>query len=136
MRAAVFVGTEQLAIENIKPSEPGPQDVVVEIEASGVCHSDLSIVHGYVPLPPGFVLGHEGTGRVVEVGKEVTRVKKGDRVIASFVPACGTCWFCLQRPVRTTASARSRSPCVPRGTRPDGSPVLLHDRSRHLRRRA
>ena len=96
MRAAVFVGVEQpLAIENVKPAEPGPGDVVVEIGASGVCHSDLSIMRGYVPLPPGVILGHEGTGRVVEVGKDVTKVRKGDRVVASFVPACGVCWFCL-----------------------------------------
>ena len=121
MRAAVFVGTEQLAIENIKPSEPGPQDVVVEIEASGVCHSDLSLARGYVPLPPGFVLGHEGTGRVVEVGKEVSRVKKGDRVVASFIPACGTCWFC-HNDQSNHCDLEAETTFVPRGTRPDGSP--------------
>src|SRR5262249_35775342 len=96
MRAAVFVGTEHpLTIEYAEPQAPDLRDVDVQMGASGVCHSDLSIVHGYVPLPPGVVLGHEGTGRVVEVGSEVTKVKKGDRVVASFVPACGTCWFCL-----------------------------------------
>ena len=96
MRAAVFVGTEQpLSIENVEPAAPGPRDVVVEIGASGVCHSDLSVVHGYLPVPPGVVLGHEGTGRVLEVGKEVTKVKVGDRVVSTFVPACGVCWFCL-----------------------------------------
>ena len=121
MRAAVFVGTEQLAIENIKPSEPGPQDVVVEIQASGVCHSDLSLARGYVPLPPGFVLGHEGTGKVVEVGKEVSRVKKGDRVVASFIPACGTCWFC-HNDQSNHCDLEAETTFVPRGTRPDGSP--------------
>src|SRR5262245_6340925 len=95
MRAAVYVGTEELVIENVTPSAPGPRDVVVEISASGVCHSDLSIARGYVPLPPGVILGHEGAGRVLEVGKEVTKVSKGDRVVASFIPACGHCWFCL-----------------------------------------
>jgi len=96
MRAALFTGTDQpLSIEDVTPSPPGPRDVVVEIGASGVCHSDVSLVHGYLPLPPPIIGGHEGTGRVVEIGNEVTRVQVGDRVVASFVPACGTCWYCL-----------------------------------------
>ena len=75
MRAAVYVGDEKaLSLENVSPTPPGPRDVIVEIGASGVCHSDLSIMRGYVPVPPGMVLGHEGAGRVVEVGAEVTRV--------------------------------------------------------------
>ena len=69
MRSALYVGdATSLAIEQLKPNPPGSRDVVVEIGASGVCHSDLSIMRGYVPLPPGMVLGHEGAGRVVEVG--------------------------------------------------------------------
>src|SRR5206468_2268785 len=90
MKAAVYVGeSTALSLEQVKPNPPGPRDVIVEIGASGVCHSDLSIMRGYVPVPPGMVLGHEGAGRVIETGPEVSRVKKGDRVIASFVPACG-----------------------------------------------
>ena len=124
MRAAVFVGVEQpLSIENVKPAEPGPGDVIVEIGASGVCHSDLSIMRGYVPLPPGVILGHEGAGRVVEVGKEVTKVRKGDRVVASFVPACGTCWFCL-REQSNHCEQEPATMMTPRGTRSDGSPYL------------
>jgi S-(hydroxymethyl)glutathione dehydrogenase/alcohol dehydrogenase len=123
VRAAVFVGSEQLAIEDLKPADPGPQDVVVEIEASGVCHSDLSLARGYVPLPPGMVLGHEGTGRVVEAGKEVTKVKKGDRVVASFIPACGSCWFC-QHDQSNHCELEMQLTMTPRGTRPDGSPYI------------
>jgi S-(hydroxymethyl)glutathione dehydrogenase/alcohol dehydrogenase len=122
MKAAVYAGNDQaLSIEKVQPAPPGPRDVVVEIGASGVCHSDLSIMRGYVPLPPGMVLGHEGTGRVVEVGAQVSRVKRGDRVIASFVPACGSCWYCLH----DQSELCEREPEVsmqPRGTRPDGSP--------------
>ena len=96
MRAAVFTETGgPLSIENIDPAPPGPRDVVVELGASGVCHSDLSIKNGYVPIMPGTVLGHEGAGTVLEVGKDVQHVKKGDHIVASFIPACGTCWFCL-----------------------------------------
>jgi S-(hydroxymethyl)glutathione dehydrogenase/alcohol dehydrogenase len=69
--------------------------VVVELGASGVCHSDLSLKNGYVGIMPGTILGHEGAGKVVEVGTEVTALKPGDRIVASFIPACGDCWFCL-----------------------------------------
>jgi S-(hydroxymethyl)glutathione dehydrogenase/alcohol dehydrogenase len=124
MRAAVFVGTEQpLSIENVEPSAPGPRDVVVDIGASGVCHSDLSVVHGYLPVPPGVVLGHEGTGRVVEVGAEVSKVKKGDRVVSSFVPACGVCWFCLQDQ-SNLCEREFETMMAPRGNRTDGTPYL------------
>ena len=60
-----------------------------------MCHSDLSMWHGWVRIPLPIVLGHEGAGTVESVGPEVTRVKPGDRVIASFVPACGDCFWCL-----------------------------------------
>jgi S-(hydroxymethyl)glutathione dehydrogenase / alcohol dehydrogenase len=121
MRAAVFVGQEQpLVIEDVTPLPPGPRDVVVRIGASGVCHSDLSIVHGYVPVPPGCVLGHEGAGLVEAVGAGVTRVRPGDRVIASFVPACGTCWFCLHEKSNLCELSTALS-FAPRVTRPDGS---------------
>src|SRR5262249_41345346 len=120
MRAAVYVGDpKSLAIEQLKPNAPGPRDVVVEIGASGVCHSDLSIMRGYVPVPPGMVLGHEGAGRVVEVGPEVSRVKKGDRIIASFVPACGACWHCLDNHSEL-CEREAELTMQPRGIRPDG----------------
>src|SRR5947208_15758147 len=102
MRAAMFVETgKPLVIENVEPAPPGPRDVVVQLGASGVCHSDLSLKNGYVGILPGTVLGHEGAGKVVEVRSEVTRVQPGARIVASFIPACGQCWFCLhdQSPV-------------------------------------
>lgn len=121
MKAAVYVGdATTLAFEELKPNPPGPRDVIVEIGASGVCHSDLSIMRGYVPVPPGMVLGHEGAGRVVEVGAEVSRVKKGDRVVASFVPACGGCWHCLHEESEL-CEAENEIAMQMRGTRPDGS---------------
>src|SRR5258707_4221769 len=96
MRAAVFTETGgPLSIENIDPAPPGPRDVVVQLGASGVCHSDLSLKNGYVGIMPGTILGHEGAGTIVEVGKDVTGLAKGDRVVASFIPACGICYFCL-----------------------------------------
>jgi S-(hydroxymethyl)glutathione dehydrogenase/alcohol dehydrogenase len=124
MRAAVYVGDpSSLAIEQLTPNPPGPRDVVVEIGASGVCHSDLSIMRGYAPVPPGMVLGHEGAGRVVEVGAEVSRVKKGDRVVASFVPACGACWYCLRDQSELCEREMDISMQM-RGMRPDGNPYF------------
>jgi len=95
MRAAIFTGTTELSIEDVTPLDPGPSDVVVRMGASGVCHSDLSAANGTIPTPPPCILGHEGTGIVEWVGSEVTRVGVGDHVVASFVPACGNCFWCL-----------------------------------------
>src|SRR3977135_325421 len=96
MRAAVFTETGgPLSIEDIEPAPPGPRDVVVQLGASGVCHSDLSLKNGYVGIMPGTVLGHEGAGTIVDVGKDVIGLAKGDKVVASFIPACGVCYFCL-----------------------------------------
>src|SRR5947208_1886707 len=123
MRAAVFVGlNEPLVVEEVNPPEPGPRDVVVHVSASGVCHSDLSVINGTLPFPPPCILGHEGAGVVEHVGEHVTSLKKGDRVVAAFVPACGSCWFCLHD--RTNLCEDSFAAAMaPRGTRQDGTPV-------------
>jgi S-(hydroxymethyl)glutathione dehydrogenase / alcohol dehydrogenase len=121
MRAAIFVGQDQpLSIEDVEPMPPGPQDVVVSVGASGVCHSDLSVVHGYVPLPPPTILGHEGTGTIEEVGPEVVGLKKGDRVIASFTPACGVCYWCLNDESNLCQESFAYG-MIPRAKRSDGS---------------
>lgn len=96
MRAAIFTENDgPLVIEDVTATDAGPRDVIVQVKASGVCHSDLSVINGTLPMPPPAILGHEGAGRVEAVGSEVSRVKVGDRVIGSFIPACGACWFCL-----------------------------------------
>ena len=87
MRAAIF--TEHngpMPVEDVTPMEPGPRDAIVHITASGVCHSDLHVISGALPMPPPAILGHEGCGVVEAVGSEVTRVRVGDRVIGSFIP--------------------------------------------------
>lgn len=121
MRAAVFVGPDQpLVVDDVTPIAPGPDDVLVRLRASGVCHTDLSVVTGHVPMLPNVVLGHEGTGTVEAVGDRVTRVKVGDRVVASFVPVCGSCWHCVHQETHLCESA-TESMFVPRAVRPDGS---------------
>ncbi|MCU1372936.1 MAG: Alcohol dehydrogenase zinc-binding domain protein [Actinomycetia bacterium] len=121
MRAAIFVGQDQPAsIEDVTPVDPGPGDVVVRIGASGVCHSDLSVLNGTLPVPPPVVLGHEGAGTVEWVGKDVSRVRVGDRVIASLTPVCGSCWHCV-RGESHLCEAGSALGSVTRVHRHDGS---------------
>ncbi len=97
-KAAVLTGVEQpLEVrDDVELAPPGPGEVRLEIGASGVCHSDLSVQNGTIPLPTPIVLGHEGAGTVVEVGEGVTSVAPGDHVVCSFVPACGVCYFCTR----------------------------------------
>jgi S-(hydroxymethyl)glutathione dehydrogenase/alcohol dehydrogenase len=85
-----------LSIEEVSPVDIGPRDVVVRIGASGLCHSDLLFLDGQGPTPPPLVLGHEGAGIVEETGFEVRTVRPGDRVICSWIPSCGQCWYCVR----------------------------------------
>ena len=88
------VGEDVKVHDDIEIASPGAGEVKVKIVASGVCHSDLSVQNGTIPLPTPIVLGHEGAGIIEEVGEGVTGVKAGDHVVLSFVPACGECYFC------------------------------------------
>jgi S-(hydroxymethyl)glutathione dehydrogenase / alcohol dehydrogenase len=121
MRAAVLTQiNEPMPVEEVTPVDPGPSDVLVRVTASGVCHSDLSVHHGYIGDMTPIVLGHEGTGIIEAVGSDVTGVKAGDRVIATFIPACGHCWWCLRD--QTNLCERSMEvSAVPRFKRSDGS---------------
>jgi S-(hydroxymethyl)glutathione dehydrogenase/alcohol dehydrogenase len=75
---------------------PEPHEVVVRMTASGVCHTDLSVKTGAIPVPPPTVLGHEGVGIVEAIGNAVSRVRVGDKVITTAAPACGACYFCVR----------------------------------------
>ncbi len=86
---------QPLKIEKIELASPGPKEVLVEIKATGVCHSDLNALHdSTTPCP--CVLGHEASGIVQEVGRDVRLVRPGDRVVLSWLPYCGTCTFCTR----------------------------------------
>jgi S-(hydroxymethyl)glutathione dehydrogenase / alcohol dehydrogenase len=123
MRAAIFVEQDgDLVVEDVKAADPGPRDAVVRITASGVCHSDLSVINGTLPMPPPAILGHEGTGIVEDVGAEVSRVKPGDRVIGSFIPACGVCWFCRNQQSNLCEQTYVVMGAT-RATRGDGTPL-------------
>jgi S-(hydroxymethyl)glutathione dehydrogenase/alcohol dehydrogenase len=113
---------DELSLEDVAPLAPGPRDVVVTIGASGVCHSDVSVLNGSSRLPAPVVLGHEAAGVVELVGPEVSRVKVGDRVIASLTPMCGTCWHCRRNETHLCEMAFTLM-MTPRFRRPDGSTV-------------
>jgi S-(hydroxymethyl)glutathione dehydrogenase/alcohol dehydrogenase len=105
-RAAVLWDTHKpWEIEEITLDDPGPNEVLVELVASGLCHSDEHLVTGDMKMPQemnellGFpqypiIGGHEGAGTVLEVGKNVQSVKPGDSVVFSFIPSCGRCPSC------------------------------------------
>jgi S-(hydroxymethyl)glutathione dehydrogenase / alcohol dehydrogenase len=97
MLAAVLrqVGDDELdVVDDLEIVEPGPGQVQVKIEATGLCHSDLSMMTGVIPGLTPAVLGHEGAGVVEAVGEGVTRVKEGDHVIVDWCPPCGSCAYC------------------------------------------
>ena len=72
-----------------------PGDVVVRITASGICGSDLHLLNGFMPTKKsGDILGHEPMGIVVEVGRDVKKLRVDDRVVVPFTISCGSCFFC------------------------------------------
>jgi S-(hydroxymethyl)glutathione dehydrogenase / alcohol dehydrogenase len=83
-------------IHEIDVAPPQKGEVLVEIAACGVCHSDLHVVEGALPEPLPLVLGHEASARVQEVGPGVESLRPGDHVVLALVPACGTCAECLR----------------------------------------
>lgn len=97
MKALVALELNRLSIEDVAIESPRAGEVLVRMKAAGVCHSDLSVANGTVPMPLPMVLGHEGAGVVAELGAGVTNVAPGDHVVLSFVPTCGSCWFCLHQ---------------------------------------
>src|ERR1700684_2365697 len=98
MRALVYHGFGQRGWDTVAdPTIIDPTDIVVRIDTSTICGSDLHILKGDVPeTTPGTVLGHEAVGTVQEIGAGVTTVAPGDRVLMSCVSACGRCRFCKE----------------------------------------
>jgi alcohol dehydrogenase len=98
MKALVFHGPGRRAWESVAdPTIQEPTDVVVKIDSSTICGTDLHILKGDVPeVEPGTVLGHEAVGTVVAKGAAVTTVDEGDRVLVSCITACGRCRFCKE----------------------------------------
>ena len=96
MNAIVYGGMKQVNVTEVDdPVIEKPDDLILKVTSTAICGSDLHLFHGMIPnMPHGFILGHETMGIVEETGKEVTNVKKGDRVIVPFPVSCGHCWYC------------------------------------------
>jgi alcohol dehydrogenase len=98
VKALVYHGPGQRGWDNVPdPTIIDPTDIVVRIDTSTICGSDLHILKGDVPeTPPGTILGHEGIGTVQEIGGSVSSVAVGDRVLLSCISSCGRCRFCKE----------------------------------------
>ncbi|MDQ2787595.1 MAG: glutathione-dependent formaldehyde dehydrogenase [Chloroflexota bacterium] len=99
MKALVWHKTHDVRVEKVPdPTILNPRDAIVKITATAICGSDLHLYDGYIPtLQSGDILGHEFMGEIVEVGKEVTNLRKGDRVVVPFTIGCGHCFYCEQQ---------------------------------------
>ena len=117
--AVAYQAGKPLVIETVDLEGPKAGEVLVEIKATGVCHTDAFTLSGADPegLFPA-ILGHEGAGVVVEVGKDVSSVKAGDHVIPLYTPECRQCEYCLSQKTNLCQAIRSTQG---KGLMPDGS---------------
>ncbi len=117
--AVAFEAGKPLSIETVNLEAPQAGEVLVEIKATGVCHTDAYTLSGKDPegLFPA-ILGHEGAGVVVEVGKDVKSVKPGDHVIPLYTPECRQCKYCLSQKTNLCQAIRATQG---KGLMPDGT---------------
>ena len=117
--AVAFKAGEPLSIETVQLEGPKAGEVLVEIKATGICHTDAFTLSGDDPegIFPA-ILGHEGAGVVVDIGPGVTSVKKGDHVIPLYTPECRQCKFCLSGKTNLCQAIRETQG---RGLMPDGT---------------
>jgi len=105
-----------VVVEEIEVESPRRDEVMIKIEACGVCHSDLSATNGTIPMPPPLVIGHEAAGIVEEVGEGVDDLAVGDHIVISWIPMCGQCRYCVEgRPALCDVAQRATL------TLPDGT---------------
>jgi S-(hydroxymethyl)glutathione dehydrogenase/alcohol dehydrogenase len=97
MKAVVSLELDKYSVEDVTLDGPKAGELRIRMAATGVCHSDVSVVNGTLPLPKPIVLGHEGAGVVAELGDGVTGFAVGDPVVLSFNPACGGCPSCRRQ---------------------------------------
>ena len=117
--AVAFAANQPLSIETVELAPPQKGEVLVEIKATGVCHTDAYTLSGADPegLFPT-ILGHEGAGVVVEIGEGVTSVKPGDHVIPLYIPECRECAYCLSFKTNLCQAIRSTQG---KGVMPNGT---------------
>ncbi len=115
-RSRPYVESKPISISEMELGAPGPTEILVRIEAAGLCHSDLSVVDGNRVRPVPMLLGHEAAGRVQQLGSAVTDLEVGERVIMTFLPRCNDCAGC---------ATDRRLPCGP-GSVANNAGELLH----------
>lgn len=121
MKAAVTQSAgSKFSIETVQIDEPRNNEILVKIDSTGICHTDISAQKQYIPYPLPGVLGHEGSGIVEKVGASVTKVKPGDHVALSWM-SCGKCDACKSG---NNACCRDFLKLNFGGVRPDGSTTL------------
>src|SRR3546814_81187 len=107
-RPRPYADSRPLEVTEIDLTGPGEGEVLVEVRAAGLCHSDLSVIDGSRPRPMPMALGHEAAGVVVECGKGVDDLKPGVPVVLVFVPSCGHCIPCAEgRPALCEPGAKA-----------------------------
>ncbi len=127
MHAAILRdGTPTMDVADVVRDDPQPREVIVQTVAAGLCHSDYHVIDGVLVRPRPMILGHEASGVVIEIGRDVTSVAVGDHVVTCLVMGCGECsrcgrgepGFCLQ-----PTATRRRPDDRPRITIDGGTPV-------------
>ena len=126
-----YVDSQPLEVIELEIDPPGAGELLVRIEAAGVCHSDLSVIDGNRPRPLPMALGHEAAGVVEAVGPGVIDVSVGDHIVLTFVPSCGTCAECGSGspqlcPNAAAANAEARMLSGGRRLHRDGSDIYHH----------
>lgn len=126
MRAAVVwqVGDRFDVRDDVQRRDPGSHDVVVAVQATGLCRTDLSLAEGVFGHPMPAVLGHEAAGVVTEVGSGVVDIRSGDHVVIDWVGPCGACWACLQGSSQLCARRRSSKDLSVPSMAAGGEPVI------------
>ena len=99
MKALCWYGKHDVRVMDVPdPEIMNDRDAIIKITTTAICGSDLHLYNGYIPtMQEGDILGHEFMGEVVETGKDVKNLKKGDRVVVPFTIACGNCFFCERK---------------------------------------
>lgn len=115
-RPGPFTESTPLTVSDLELDPPGPDELLVRIEAAGLCHSDLSVVDGNRVRPVPMLLGHEAAGVVEEVGPGGSDLAVGQRVVMTFLPRCGQCTAC---------ATDGLTPCEP-GTAANTAGTLMH----------
>lgn len=95
-RAAVLAEpNSRLTVETVRVEDPGPGEVLVRVGAAGLCHTDLEVIDGQLDYPMPIVLGHEAAGTIEAVGSGVDPARCGERVVLTWNPHCGRCFYCV-----------------------------------------